>query len=96
MKRYPTKMPATIPPTQASSEEASSIFDLDEALTKCQEVLRREIANLLMESSSKKLSAPSARDLCAYIKLISELKQEKLKELDGLTDAELEEIVLKK
>lgn len=68
-------------------------LDIEDLLAKGGEVLRREITNLLIESSSKKLSAGSARDLVAYVRLLSDLKTEKQKELADLSDDELKAIL---
>jgi hypothetical protein len=65
-------------------------FDLVELLDKGGEILRREISNLMIESSSKKLSPNSAKDLVAYLKLLHELKEEQQKTLANLSDEELE------
>lgn len=67
-------------------------FDVEELLNKGGELLRREIANLLGESSRGKLSAASARDLVAYIRLLSELKEAQAAELADLPDAELRRV----
>lgn len=68
-------------------------FDIEELLAKGGEILRREILNLLMESSRGKLSAASSRDLVAYVKLLSELKADALEQLDDLSDDELRKLV---
>lgn len=65
-------------------------FDVEELLSKGGEILRREISNLMVESTSKKLSPASARDLVAYVKLLSELKEVEKAELSNLTDEELQ------
>ncbi len=64
-------------------------FDVTELLDKGGEILRREIVNLMVESSGKKLSPTSARDLVAYVRLLSELKNEQIKVLAEMTDEEL-------
>lgn len=64
-------------------------LDIEDLLAKGGEVLRREITNLLIESSSKKLGPGSARDLVAYVRLLSELKVEQEKALADMTDEEL-------
>ena len=64
-------------------------FDVDALLQKGGEILRREISNLLMESSNKKLAPASARDLVAYVKLLHELKLEKQQALAEMSDEEL-------
>lgn len=67
-------------------------FDVTELLDKGGEILRREIVNLMVESSGKKLSPTSARDLVAYVRLLSELKNEQEKALSEMTDEELDAI----
>lgn len=67
-------------------------FTLESQLEKATEILRREITNLMIESSSKKLSPASAKDLVAYIKLLSELKAEQSETLEGLSDEQLKAI----
>lgn len=67
-------------------------FDIEELLAKGGEILRREITNLLIESSTKKLSPASARDAVSYVKLLSELKAAQDKELNNLTEEELLEL----
>lgn len=64
-------------------------FTLESQLEKATEILRREITNLMIESSSKKLSPSSAKDLVAYIKLLSELKAEQQEDLSKLTEEQL-------
>lgn len=61
-------------------------------LAKGAEILRREISNLMIESSGKKLSSASAKDLVNYLKLLSEIKLEQEKFLGSLTDEELEKL----
>ena len=64
-------------------------FDVEALLAKGGEILRREVSNLLMESSNKKLAPASARDLVAYIRLLHELKIEKAAALAEMSDEEL-------
>jgi len=101
MKRFPVKQSTHIPsPNDAMDGDLSSSdlpeFDLEKLLSKTGEILRREVANLLGESSKGKLSAPSSNNLVQYIKLLSELKAEKQKELENWTDEELEAALTKK
>lgn len=67
-------------------------FTLESLLEKCVEALRRDISYLLAESSKGRLSAPSARDLVSYIKLLTELKDLEHSELSKLTDEQLEKL----
>lgn len=50
----------------------------------------------MIESSRGKLSAPSARDLVAYLKLLNELKTEQADNLSNMTDDELRKLALEK
>lgn len=65
-------------------------LDVDALLNKSAQILKREVQNLLYESSRGKLSAASARDLVAYIKMLSELKLATIEELSQLSNEELE------
>jgi hypothetical protein len=82
-----------IPPQAPEVQDAQPGFDLSDLLDKGAEILKREIRNLMLESSGKKLSPTSARDLVSYVKLLHELQLEEKKILAGLTDAELEKLV---
>lgn len=46
--------------------------DLQNLLEKSKEALRRDLNHIFSEVSAKKLSPSSARDLVAYVKLLSE------------------------
>lgn len=63
--------------------------DVTQLLAKGSLVLSREIANLLSESASGKLSKGSATDLVAYLRLLNELKKEEQDKLSNMTDEEL-------
>lgn len=69
-----------------------SDFDVVDLLDKGAEILKREISNLMIESSGKKLSPNSAKDLIGYLKLLNELKLEQNKTLGELSDEELEKL----
>ncbi len=97
MRKYIAK-PATSLPTQASDAmdapseailSATAELDYDALLANCGEILRREIRSLMSESQKGKLSAPSARDLIAYLGLLEELRAAELKRLGELSDEEL-------
>lgn len=64
-------------------------FDVVAELEKVQLVLQREVRNLLTASAAGKLSPPHARDLVAYVKLLSELKAEQEAELASQKDEDL-------
>jgi len=78
------------PVTQQEAANGVSSLDIDSLLDKCAAILQREVSNLMMESSGKKLSAASARDLVAYIKLLSELKADQAAELANMSDEQLQ------
>lgn len=92
MRRFATR------PNQSSlvemPEETGDIepIDVQKLLDKGGEILRREIANLMSESSSKKLAPASARDLVAYIKLLSELLAAQKQELANMSDEDLQKL----
>lgn len=65
-------------------------FTLESQLEKAIEALRRDLSYIMAEASKGKLSAPAARDLVAYIKLLSELKMEESQSLQSLSDDALE------
>lgn len=72
-----------------SDDIKSLTFDVVDQLEKAQLILTREIRNLLTASAAGKLSPPHARDLCAYVKLLSELKAEQEAELASKKDEDL-------
>lgn len=65
-------------------------YSLKSLQERCIEILKRDLSYLMQESASKKLSAASARDLVAYLKLLDDLKSLEDDELSGLTDETLE------
>lgn len=80
----------TTPDIPAPVDLSGTEFDIEKLLANSGEILRREIANLLGESSRGKLNGASARDLVAYIRLLQELKSAQIDELSQLTNEELE------
>lgn len=68
---------------------SSSELDVDTLLQQGGEILKREIRNLMIESTGKKLSPTSARDLVAYVRLLHELREEQKDSAGALTDEEL-------
>lgn len=68
-------------------------FDVEKLLAQGGAILTREIKNLMIASSRGKLEAAEARDLVAYLKLLSELKTIEENRLENLTDEELKNIV---
>lgn len=75
--------------TQVPLPESQSEFDIEDLLAKTAEVLRREVKNLMLESSRGKLSAGSARDLVVYVELLKKLKLEEEEAARLLTDEQL-------
>lgn len=67
----------------------SSELDVESLLQKGGEILKREITNLMIASTGKKLSPTDARDLVAYIRLLNELKQDQTSTAANMTDEEL-------
>jgi uncharacterized protein YcaQ len=67
----------------------TTVFDVEALLEKGGLILQREITNLMMESSGKKLSSASSRDLVAYLRLLSDLQKDQKQKLEQLTDEEL-------
>lgn len=86
MHRNPRSENTVVP----DAEEVSAEFDVESLLSKGGEILKREIRNLLRESANGKLSAGSARDLVAYLRLLSELKIEEHEVANKLSTDELE------
>ena len=74
------------------SDDISGDFDIEALLTKGGEVLKREFRNIMRESANGKLSAGSARDLVAYLRLLSELKIDEAAAANELSDEELRKV----
>lgn len=66
---------------------------LEELSNKAQEILRREILNLMGESTGGKLSPTSSASLVSYIKLLGELRDKELEDLSKLGDDHLRKLV---
>lgn len=66
---------------------------VDELTAKSIEILRREILNLMGESSGGKLSPTSSTALVGYIKLLGELKKQEKDTLATMSDEFLEGLV---
>ena len=84
MKHYPKDPKGMFQPP-----EPEQAFDVEEQLEKVQLILQREVRNLLTASASGKLLPAHSRDLCAYVKLLSELKAAQAEDLASKTDEEL-------
>lgn len=65
---------------------------LEDLVNKSQEILRREITNLMIESTGKKLSPTSSAALVQYIKLLGELKDKETEELRNLGEEHLKKL----
>lgn len=85
MNRIPKPNQSSIEPV----EEVTPGFDADELLSKCGVILQREIRNLLIASTGRKLDRGESQDLVAYIKLLSEIKVEQQEEVSNFTNEEL-------
>lgn len=73
-------------------------MDPKELLEKAREAMRRDINHIFVEVAGKKLAPASARDLVAYVKLLSEVVEEEsedTKDLEKLPDSELKELAKK-
>lgn len=84
-KLYPVKDKAGMFVTPELEME----FDVVAELDRVQQILRREIKNLLIASASGKLLPAHSRDLVAYVRLLSDLKKEQEADLANSTDDEL-------
>ena len=62
---------------------------LEDLIDKAMVILSREITNLLVASSSKKLDTASARDLAVYVKLLTDMKLKQDKTISSLSDEEI-------
>ncbi len=88
---------AVASPQATASPQAIPLVDLaadiPTMMNASMEILRREIRNLMMESTNGKLGKASATDLVQYIKLFNDLLEKEDDFLENLSDDELEEIV---
>lgn len=80
------------PPEPDFSLATTSIEDLR---LKTLEILRREVLNLMGESTRGKLSPTSSKSLTDYIKLLSDLKDLEAEELEKLSEEHLRKIAAK-
>lgn len=76
-------------PDAVNLPEEPSSFDVDELLDKAAMILAREVRNLAIASGRGKLDTAEARDLVAYIKLLSDIKESQTEFLAKLTDEQL-------
>jgi hypothetical protein len=73
---------------QATDEQPDEI-SLEGLLNKATKILRTDLMYLTQESTKGKLSPAAARDLVAYVKLLSELKADQNQDLSKLTIEQL-------
>ncbi|NDC24836.1 MAG: hypothetical protein EBZ49_12030 [Proteobacteria bacterium] len=69
--------------------------DLSKLLKKASDAVKRDINHIYLEVSSRKLSDKSARDLVAYVKLLSDLakaQKESKEALAAVPDDELKQL----
>lgn len=85
---------ADFKPKQEVTEPDFSLVSttLEELSNKAQEILRREILNLMGESTGGKLSPTSSTSLVSYIKLLGELRDKELEDLSKLGDDHLRKL----
>lgn len=79
-------------PTDLKPDLIQPVGSIDELTVKTLEILRREIQNLMMESSRGKLESSSSRSLVEYIKLLGELKKKEQDLLNEMSDEFLEKL----
>lgn len=80
-------------PVFSSTPGAVQAIDVVDLLDKCGEVLRREVQNLLMMTSTgKKLDSAASKDLVSYVKLLQEMQSEQKDALRELDTEELEKL----
>lgn len=75
--------------TPPEPETVPGAMDIDALLLRTGLILQREVKNLTIASASGKLLPAHAKDLVAYIKLLSELKAEQENQAAAMTDDEL-------
>jgi len=69
--------------------------DLSKLLKKASDAVKKDINHIYLEVSNRKLSDKSARDLVAYVKLLSDLskaQKEKKEELASVSEDELKKL----
>lgn len=68
-------------------------FDVDELLSKAGIILQREIRNLMIASTGRKLDRGESQDLIAYVKLLAETKMQLEDASKNMTTEELKKLV---
>lgn len=69
--------------------------DLSKLLKKASDAVKKDINHIYLEVSTRKLSDKSARDLVAYVKLLSDLskvQKEKKEELASVSEDDLKKL----
>lgn len=89
MDRPSKPMTALPQPGVVKDDDSGLMFDVDSLLDKAGAILAREVRNLAMLSARGKLEPADARDLVAYIRLLSEIQKKQEEEAANLTDEEL-------
>lgn len=79
-------------PTDLKPNLIEATTTIDELRVKCLEIMRREVTNLMIESSKGKLSTGSSNSLTSYVKLLEELKDLEEEELKRLSDEHLKKL----
>lgn len=95
MRRYPTKQNTVIEEAGVDMDVEPGAFDVEKELELCEEILRREVRNLMSESARGKLSDKSSSSLRDYIKLLAEMKDEQKEKLKNMPTEALEKLVKK-
>lgn len=81
------------PKKRASRSELSlKKVNLDRLQRQLENVLSREALHLLRASFTQKLDRDSSNSACNYLKLIKELRKDESKDLESLSDEELEKL----
>ncbi len=73
-------------PTDLEPNKIQPVGSIDELLVRTLEILRREIHNLMRESSKGKLEPSSSKALVDYIRLAKELKKQESEILQDMSD----------
>jgi len=79
-------------PTDLKPGVIEATTTVDDLRVRCLEILRREVTNLMIESSKGKLSTGSSNSLTAYVKLLEELKDLEEEELKKLSEEHLKKL----
>jgi len=75
------------------SQDPAEEFTLESLLVKATKVLRSDLQAITLEATKGKLGPASARDLVAYVRLLSDLKADQEEDLSKLTDEQLKALI---